>query len=187
MKTRKLGATALLSVLMLATLPTVGCSGVSPAQIQADGQAVYQTLVNLAAVESLSNPVLAAQLTTAAKGLLAVTNGWQTGSALQDFNTAANLVEVALSAIPQTQAIAPFIPIIIGGLDLIIANIPGATKVPATLTAQHNYALMVYKAQGAALLPPHRWYHSNDAESRFKKAWNDTVKAHPGVGVVEIK
>ncbi len=188
MKNRHMIGVALLSVLMVGTLaPLTGCS-TTASQVQADGQVLYNTIIQLAAVEEPMNPALAGNLTTAAQDLLAVTSVWQTGSAVATFNDAANAVEAALAAIPQTAAVAPFIPIIVGGIDLLIANIPGSTATPSastSLTSLHVAAnLNVYRIESQVLVH-HRAFRSPEGD--FRAAWNAVVKEHPVPGISAIK
>ena len=181
MKTRI--AVALCALAFL--LPTEGCSPTTT-QIQNDGQALYNTLAQVAAVEQPLNPSLSANLLLAAKGLLAVTSVWQTGSPVADFNDAATAVEVALAAIPQTAAVAPFVPIIVGGIDAIIANIPGAkaTTVSTVYSAQANgLNLAAYRLEAVSVVK-HKAFRSPEGD--FKAAWNGEVTSHPVPGIFPI-
>ena len=65
-------------------------------EIKADGVVVSNALLALARFEAPLNATAAADLTTAANALLAITNGWSTGSPVAILNDAASAVEVIL-------------------------------------------------------------------------------------------
>jgi hypothetical protein len=178
----KIHATSI--ALIAAAFLTIGCTPTAT-EIQKDGQALNSTLTQLAAVEQPLNPTLAANLLTAANALEAVTANWQTGNPVAVFNDAANAVDVALAAIPQTAAVAPFIPIIVGGIDLLIANIPGATSTTSVAIAYNpvQVSLARYRAEGATAVKPTRF---GTPRSAFIAAWNKQLAAHPTAGLSPI-
>ena len=162
-------------------------------EIKTDGAAVAQAINNIATIVATTNPTLGGQLSSAANGLLAVTNNWTTGSPVADFNDAASAVEAALALIPQTSALVPFVEIAVTALDILIANIgtsPAAGQPAAEIT------LKGVKDTKAAIakLPPNPYRGKIDIErhswqtprTAFKNAWNKHVDAAPELGVAKI-
>lgn len=169
---KKLGSLVLCTLTLVATMPLSGCTA-SAAQIQGDGAALAQALNSLAAVETTEgNTEAAANLTKAADAMLAATKNWSTGTPTAIITDAANVAEIALAAIPQTAAIAPFIPIAVAALDVLLANIPGAAVAPNMRGVAPMYSSFV---------PAHKLGRSKRGD--FIAAWNETVREHPSVGV----
>jgi hypothetical protein len=151
-------------------LGTTGC-GVTPAQIQADGKALDEALLSIANVYTLTNPTAAANLVAAANALLAITQNWQTGSSIALFNDAANVVEVALAAIPQTAVFAPLVPIAVAALDILVANVNPTGSSAVTLHTMASPQGNPYRGKATI---HHRIGRS--LEGDFKAAWNKTVE-----------
>ncbi|MGB9407791.1 MAG: hypothetical protein WCA89_09650 [Terracidiphilus sp.] len=146
----KLAGLALSALMLFATIPTpvlvvgataaaVGTTGcaITAAQMAADGQAVANAVLAIAKITT--DPTLAANLITAANGLVSATANWQTGSPTAIINDAAGIVEVALAAIPQTAIFAPLVPIAVAALDIILANTQAAPAAALRATAPNPY------------------------------------------------
>lgn len=171
----------------LLLLPLTIITGCVPAatQIAADGKVVGQAMLSIAAIEQVSNPALAANLTAAANGIIAATSNWTTGSTLALVNDAAQVAEVALAAIPQTAAIAPLIPIAIAALDIIIAQAGAPTANVATaVTAHMRTAPIINQYRGRAHIS-HRPFRS--IEGDFTATWNSEAKKHPALASAVLK
>ncbi len=174
-----LGTICGLSVTSLIMLPlatgmvvtTSGCT-ISAATIKADGQAVATACQGIAAQLAVTNPQLAADLITAANGLLAVTGNWQTGSAIAVFNDAASAVEIALAAIPMTSIYAPLVAIAVAAVDILIANINPAGSPMAVNASARTNALIHYKQVGQQAIK-HRFLRSQAGD--IKAAWDAAV------------
>lgn len=159
-------------------------------QIKEDGQAVANAVLAIAKIEAPINPELAANLTTAANGLIAVTSTWTQGSSVAIFNDAATVLEVALGAIPETAAIAPLIPIAVAAIDLLIANIgnpspaitPDAVKVTMFRVEQHA-AINPNPYRGKAVIPHSHWRSMKDD---FISAWDKTADEHPELASAKL-
>lgn len=161
----KLGAWALIALLFLAIVPVTGCV-VTASEIQADGAAVGKAMLSIAAIEVATDPTLAQNLTLAANSLIAATANWQTGSPIAAINTALNVAEVALAAIPQTEMIAPLIPIAEAAIDILVANINPNAVSTTHLTARYS-------------LPSIHHRLGRSPKGDFISAWNGVVNAHP--------
>lgn len=166
---------------------------ITAAEIKTDGAAVAAAINNVASIVATTNPTLGGQLSSAANGLLAVTNNWTTGSPVADFNDAASAVEAALALIPQTSALVPFVEIAVTALDILIANI--GTSPAAGQPAQEITLKTVKETQAAiAKLPPNPYRGRIDIErhswqtprTAFKTAWNKQVDVAPQLGVAKI-
>jgi hypothetical protein len=173
------------------TVVTVGCPSVA-SQIQTDGAAIAQMADNIAAQIQAADPTLAAQLETDAATLLQATANFQTGSATTDINSIAGVIEALLansfiSAVCKPCAIvAPLLPILVAGLDVLISDVSGtATVTPAVAArvtspqAQTNLAaLKGYKV-------PHHFGSSQKMD--IVRAWNQTAMTYPGLSAAVIK
>jgi hypothetical protein len=173
---------------------------ITASEIQADGMAVSNALLAVAKIEAAISPTLAANLTTAAQALLAVTSTWTSTSAITLFNDAATAAEIALAAIPETAAIAPLIPIAIAALDILMAQLPtspAAGKVAAKLGPKEYKAMNDRIAAYAFTHPnPYRLsvptsiliHHAFMRSPRddFRAAWNSVAKAHPDLAGARI-
>jgi hypothetical protein len=131
----------------------------SPGTIALLGNIVATALLEIAAMEQFSNPTLAVDLVTAANALKAACDNWTTGSSLALINDAAQVASAILASIPQTAMIAPFIPVAIAVLDMIIAAASGNTLVAANASI------------------PHRLFRSRQDD--FKTAWNKVANSKP--------
>jgi hypothetical protein len=163
-------------------------------EIKTDGAAVAQAVNNIATVlASEGQTQLAGQLSSAANALLAVTNNWTTGSAVADFNDAAQAVEAVLALIPTTSALIPFIEIAVTALDILIANIgtsPAAGQPPTPITLESVKAMQAKIATFPA--NPYRGkvaierHHFQSPRSAIKDTWNKAVDTHPAVGIAKL-
>lgn len=169
----KIVSLLLIALLIPLSLPMSGCT-VSSGQIAADGQAVAQASLSIAAQIAPTNPTLAAQITTAANALAAITSNWQTGSKLQVFNDATNALEVVLAAIPLTAPFAPLVSIAVAAIDVLIANASQGSAGPTPVRASASPALLAYRATAPHI--KHRLLRSPEGD--FKAAWNEAVKSN---------
>ena len=166
---------------------------VTASEIKADGVAVAAAVNNIATELEPTDPTVAAQLKADAAALLAVTNGWTTGSAVALFNDAASAVEAGLALVPATSALVPFVEIAVTALDILIANIgtsPAAGQPPAAITVES------VKQMEATIttFPPNPYrgkiqikrHHFQQPRSAFKSAWNSEVDKAPSLGITKI-
>ena len=169
-------AVCLWASVLAAPAPLTACVQ-TDAQIAADGNAIAQACLSIAAIEQTENPALAANLTTAAKSLEALTANWQTGNSTAILASAAAALQIILAAIPQTALIAPLVPIAFAAIEVLLANIGakvGGVNVKAIAPGWYT---------GAQI--PHRL--GRDASGDFKAAWNSTAKANPALAKAAIK
>lgn len=173
MKTLRNSAKVACVAIMCAVMafPITGCK-VSDSQIRADGAAIAQAVQSIANLEQQQgNTALAQQLSAAAQALQAATSNYSSGSTLAIINSSAGALEVALAAIPATAAYAPLVPIAIGAIDILVADLGGTVQTKPTA----NPRLMQLKMQAATSVH-HRMMRSPEGD--FKSAWNDTVTSH---------
>lgn len=175
-RANRLGALALCSLAILAILPVTACQNVDQ-QIQADGQAIAASVQQIAALEKATNPQLSDQLSAGATALLAAVQNFKTGNTTADINAAANIIQVAMAAIPQTAVYAPLVPIAVAALDTLLANLP-ASNTPATPAKVMARAAIKPAAQVTPVAIPHRLGRS--VEGDFKAAWNAQAAKIPG-------
>lgn len=159
---QKFPAIVMVCLLPFVTMPMTGCT-ISASQVKADGQAIAQACNSIAAQIAPVNPTLAARLTAASTALLAVTDNWTTGSAVADFNNAANAVEAILAAIPVTAPYATLVAIAVAAVDVLIANLN-----PNTVNVRLDGNPYIGKAH-----IKHRLGRSPEGD--LKAAWNDEV------------
>ena len=150
--------------------------------VAADGKAIDAALISIANVEQPINPTVAADLLAAGTALVTATANWQTGSAVNDINTAAAAIEAILNVIPATAPYAVFVAIAVAALDILMANL-GAQS---ALTGNYiKDARMVAKAIDN--LPPNHWrgqakiQHNGDLRKGFENTWNAEVDARPDI------
>jgi hypothetical protein len=164
-------------------------------EIKQDGAAVAAAVNNIATVlASEGNTALAKQLSDAANALLAVTNNWTTGSAVAEFNDAAQAVEAVLALIPQTSALVPFIEIAVTALDILIANVgtspaagQPATEITPTSVKQMQARIATFPPNPYRGLVTIERHHFQSPRSAFKNKWNATVDAAPNSGIAKIQ
>ena len=156
---------------------------VSSASIAADGQAVSAALLSISTALATTNPTVAADLSTAAKTLVAATSGWKTGDPVDDINTAATAIESILAVIPATAPYATFVAIAVAALDILIANLgTQSTQTPTNTVAN---ALQVRTAVRALPDNPFRGLvqiHRHVGQSyrgALVDTWNEQVDAQP--------
>jgi hypothetical protein len=168
----------------LLLLPIMAFTGCVPAatQIAADGAVVAQAMLNVAAIEAVTNPQLAQNLTTAANALKAATANWTTGSSLAIVNDAAQVAEVALSAIPETAAIAPLIPIAMAALDIIITEAGGPSPAPSVSANVVAPSINPYRGKYKISHMPLR-----SPKGDFESAWNGEAKKHSALASAILK
>jgi len=173
MRRMSVWAMALLFVaMMFPTMTMTGCS-VTQAQLQADGNALAAALTSTAKVISVTDPVTAQKLLTAANAISAVTSNWQGTSSIAVLNAAASGAEVVLASIPQTSTVASLLPIAVAALDIVLANTTTANATVVSLTAEQRDNLSAYRSAGAHAIA-HRFLRSPGGD--FKAAWNAQCK-----------
>jgi hypothetical protein len=176
----KLRAIALAMFSFFATLPAplfvctpvicmTGCT-VSAQQIRDSGAVVGNMLINMAA--AVQNETEAARLVAAGEALIKATANFQLGSATAIINDSINAAMVILSALPQTAAIAPLLPIVEAAIDILLANIhPNGNKI-------------MVKTSTVKLATIHHRVGRSQAGD-FKAAFNSTLKANPKLALVQ--
>ena len=163
---------------------------INAAQIKADGQAVGTAVLDIAGLLQTTDPSLAAQLTSAANGLIQVTANWQEGSAVAILQDAEQAVIVVLNLIPVTSPFAPFVAIAFAALNLLIAN--SQTQPQQTGDALHDAHLLLTVAKTLNTDSP--WFGKaqikhhflNSPTKDFTSAWNGAVVANPEAGLAKL-
>ena len=150
-----------------ATLTMTACT-LSDAQIAADGAAVAQACLSIAADPAIPAGI-AQKLTTAAQALAAATANWQTGNPTAIIASLAAGVEVILAAIPVTAPFAMLVPIAVAAIEILISNIHTANP---QLMAARAPIPDVY----AHAVIHHRLGRSPEGD--FKAAWNELIEKH---------
>jgi hypothetical protein len=170
-----LPALALTAVLALGTftasVPLTGCTPTTT-QIQGDANAVSQAVHQIANVLAATNAALADKLNMAATALTNAVANWNIGSLTNDINTAANIIEVTLAAIPVTAPYASLVGIAVAALDILLANLPQKSAVTALAVPREPNPY-----RGRAQIKHHK-FHSTEYD--FAQAWNEQAKAVPG-------
>ena len=145
-----------------------GCASNLNKQISADGAAISDAVLAIAAVET--DPTIKQHLITDANALKTATANWKAGTPTDDINTAAVALETVLGSIPQTSQYVMLIPIAVTAIDTLLENLPatstnyvGGGKVKTTLYVAYN------PYRGKATIP-HRFGRSRVDD--FKAAWN---------------
>jgi len=166
-----LGGLALISLLLLATLPTTACTPTDE-QIRADANAVAIACQSIAALIQKTDPALADKLSMAATALVGAVANWKTGNLTDDINTAANVIEVTLAAIPLTAPYAGLVAIAVAALQVLLANIPNnkvqALAIPVNAANPYLERAKINHRLGRSL------------EGDFRAAWNAEAAKVPG-------
>ena len=161
---RLLSGIAAIAVLLVGTIPTVGCSSSTIADLA-------QTLGNAGAqIASLeNNPSLAAKLKADTAAAVSAITSWKSGSPATEAIEALNIVEDDLNLIPGTSTYAPLIDLAIGTVESILALLPTSATVaaPATLS-EHTAALKAARPNIVLSNPP-------KTKAQFKSPWNAIV------------
>lgn len=161
---------------------------VTQTQIAADGQAVANAILSIANSPAIP-ATIAADLKTAAAALVAATSNWQTGTPVQDINTAAAAIEAILGAIPVTAPYASFVAIAVAALDILIGNLSTQTSqgpspvANAKMVIEHTQALPENQYRGAVRINRHAFEGPRTA---LVRTWNDQVDAQPELGIAKI-
>lgn len=154
-----------------ASVPLTGCT-YSTAQVQADANAVATACHQIANVLMASDPSLADKINMAATALSSAAANWNVGTVTDAINTAANMVEIALAAIPITAPYAALVGIAVAALDVLLANLPqNAVKAMALPQERANPYRNRVKIQHRILRGP---------AADLRAAWNAEVRNHPG-------
>jgi hypothetical protein len=166
--------TALLAVALIFTFglavstPVVqaqtGCASNLNKQIPADGAAVSDAVLAIAAVET--DPTVKQHLITAANALRTATANWKVGTPTDDINTAAVALEAVLGSIPQTSQYVVLVPIAVAAIDILLENLPVSTTSNAKAKTLH----VAYNPYRGKATIPHRFGRSRVDD--FKAAWN---------------
>ena len=146
-----------------------GCSNIN-SQIPADGAAVSEAVLAIAAVETDST--LKQNLTLAANDLKTATANWKVGTPTDDINTAAIALETVLGSIPQTSKYVTLVPIAVAAIDVLLQNLPATTtEVVKAKTLQVSYN----PYRGKATIK-HRFGRSVVGD--FKSTWNEAASVN---------
>jgi hypothetical protein len=164
---------------------------ITAAQIQADGLAVGNAILQIANAIKATDPTLSAELTTAANGLIAATANWQEGSATAILEDAENAVIVALNLIPLTSPYAPLVAIAFAALNILLANTM-TQPAQAAASSLSRVSIVTHMAESNPSHSP--WYGQakisheflRPLRKDFEAAWNGAVKANPKLGVGPI-
>lgn len=176
---QKLGALMLCAVLLMGTIPVTGCS-VSTKQIAADAQAVAAVALQIGTALEPTYSAIAKQVETAANDVMAVAKALGSGtSTVQQLTAVMSALYVIMAAIPQTAAIAQFLPIIVTGIEAVYSAI-------AALNG--NYSAAPLKIAGNPYHGMARIHHriGRSIDGDFRASWNAAVQAYPGAGLTRI-
>jgi Flp pilus assembly protein TadG len=149
---------------------------VTASQIQADGKVIGTAIDSLAVAIQVTDPTLAANLTTAGNALIAVTSNWKTGDSQAILTDAEQAVIVVLNLIPVTSLYAPLVAIVFTALNLLIANSQTQPAQTGSMMAD-AHALLTKEATlntnspwfGKAVIKHH---FLNPPRKDFESAWN---------------
>lgn len=175
--TTKLGAIALIALLLTGTVPMVGCT-VTSAELKGDSSALAAALTSLSAALASTDATTAADLSTAAAGLNAVVGSWDTSTAASKINAIASGVETVLAKIPATSQYAALVAIAVAAVDALIANVGTKAQLEArsrVAAPSMSVALIEYRQRGQGQIH-HRFGRSTAGD--FKVAWNGAIAAN---------
>ena len=158
----KLGAIALALLVLLATLPSSGCSKSTVVELVSVLGSATSNIANLE-----GNPALAAQLKADTAAAVSAISNWQSGSPATVAIEALNILAADLSLIPGTSAYAPLIDLAIGTIDSILALIPSS-------------AVSVHASRSVHL------QNAPKTKSQFKVQWDGIVAQHPALSSAAI-
>lgn len=156
--------------------------------IASDGQAVATAIIAIAKAVETTSPTLATELTTAATTLVAATSNWQTGSPVEDINTAASAIEAILGAIPLTAPYASFVAIAVAALDILIGNLKTQPTQTANVVANalaiqaHVDTLPENQYRGLVSIRPSIF----GVRHGIVRKWNSQVEAQPELGFPKL-
>ena len=158
---------------------------ITAAQIAADGQSVGEALEQIAVTPGI-DPAIAADLTSAGKGIIAATANWQEGGVTAVLEDAENVAITALNLIPLTAPFAGAVAIAFAALNLLLAN---TSTQPAQAAATSSIEKVLIVAHAAKANPTNsQWFgkadisHHGDFRKGLAKAWADNAAAHPEQG-----
>lgn len=165
---------------------------ITAAQIQADGKAVGEAILQIANLPLVqADPTLASELKLAAQGIIDATSNWQDGSPTVILEDAENAVVVALNLIPLTAPYASLVAIAFAGLNLLIANTKTQPQQAAASSSLEKASIVLHAAKANLTGSP--WFgqadikiHHNNLRKGFEDAWNADVAAHPDFGAQPI-
>ena len=175
--TAKLGAIALMALLLTGTVPMVGCT-VTSAELKSDTSSLAVALTSLSAALASTDATTAADLSTAAAGLNAVVSSWDTSTAASKINTIASGVETVLAKIPSTSQYVSLVAIAVAAVDALVANVGTKDQVAArerVSSPAMSAALVDYRQRGVSQIH-HRFGRS--AAGDFKAAWNSAIASN---------
>jgi hypothetical protein len=159
---------------------------INAATIAADGQDVGNALEQLATQPGISSAI-AADLTSAAKGIISATSNWQEGSPTAVLEDAENVALTALNLIPLTAPFAGAVAIAFAGLNLLLANTKTQTLQAIAPTGIQRALIVAHAAQENPTNSP--WYgkvdiaHHGDFRKGLREAWAKEAEAHPELGL----
>jgi hypothetical protein len=171
----KLGAWMLIAILLPATMmPMTGCT-VTLKQISADAVDIGNSALQIGKAIETVYPAVAAKVEVAANDVVSVAQALGSGATTKAaLESALYTLYSILAVIPQTAAIAQFIPIVVAAIDILFTHLGQSQTSLKSL--RNPYA-------GVAAIN-HRPMRS--LEGDFHAAWNNAVVEYPGVGMTKF-
>jgi hypothetical protein len=167
----KLGAIALIAVLLAGTMPVMATAGCSGSEVIGEINVVLSEATTVLAQAAPGSSWIA-PLKAAAAELQTEEAAWESGGTVAKVDAALNTLSIVLAAIPLTAVYSPLIDVLVAGIEAVLAALPASTAPGAQKTmvtvAENPHA-------GRYTLVMH-WYHS--PAGNLKANWNGVAKAH---------
>lgn len=105
---------------------------------------------------------------------------WQSGGPVQDVENALNTIVAITAVIPLTAQYSPLIDVLVAGIEIILANLPGGAasavaSAPTSGMSDHVAVQVVPNPHLGRVTIKHHLLHSRVTE--FNAAWNDAAKS----------
>jgi hypothetical protein len=173
--TATLGAWMLIAMLLSGpTFATVGCDS-SSSTLKSETIVLSEALTNLSTALSSEDVAASTTLATAASGLTAIANHWDTSTAASKIGIIAAGVETVLANIPSTSKYTALVAIAVTAVEAITALASAnSTNVSARImSAQQSNNLAYLRVLGKQSIK-HRFGRSVSGD--YKNAWNQAIK-----------
>lgn len=172
-----LSSILILAVMLVTTGVTTGCSTASTVN---EVNIVLTQATNILAVAD-PGATWVPKLQAAIGALKTAEASWQAGGAVQDVENALNTIVAITAVIPLTAQYSPLIDVLVAGIEIILANLPGGAAVavaaaPTNGVSAHVAAQVVSNPHLGRVTIKHHFMHNRTNE--FKAAWNDAATAN---------
>ena len=169
--TQKLGALALISVLLVGMMPVMATTGCSGTQIINEINVVLNEAdAVLAVAEPGASWVI--PLKNAIVALQGAETAWQNGGVVAIVDDALNTLTVVLAVIPLTAIYSPLIDVLVAGIEAVLAALP----VSGSLGAQKVMVTVAENPHAGRYKMVFHWYRT--PAGNLKANWNAVAKAH---------